>query len=310
MPTIKKLFFVIILIASFVPCLFAQEDVQPNPIETEDECMLTSPEAPKTSGEKTATVIRLLQILTIGILVAISTKHQALKNEVLTKTETFEKIKRNKKEYRLAIIALLATIGLSIFSLISGHSLHKYYDIAIIVFTLFIFVYYLLLNAKNQEDFENFGNETTSNDFEVYTTFGKFPEDMSRDEKQKNKELYPEMSECLLGKEPETIHHNITVPRKSFKEYREGLFYFITISTSSSASEKKFAEAMLEKFSEDKEEIEITKVEAVSLIELYNTIKEKDLYENTMYEFHREQQIGAMWGFVWPIAKAYGLKID
>lgn len=282
MPAMKKLFFVIILITSFIPCLFAQ-DVQPNPIETEDECMLTSPEAPKTSGEKTATVIRLLQILTVGILVAISTKHQALKNEVLTKAETFEKIKSNKKEYRLAIIALLATIGLSIYSLTSGHSLHKYYDIAIIVFTLFILVYYLLLNAKNQEDFENFANETTSNDFEVDTT---------------------------LGKEPETIQQNITVPRKSFKEYREGLFFFITQSTSSSASEKKFAEAMLEKFSEDKEEIEITKVEAVSLIELYNTIKEKNLYENTKYEFYREQQIGAMWEFVWPIAKAYGLKID
>lgn len=309
MPAMKKLFFVIILITSFIPCLFAQ-DVQPNPIETEDECMLTSPEAPKTSGEKTAKVIRLLQILTVGILVAISTKHQALKNEVLTKAETFEKIKSNKKEYRLAIIALLATIGLSIFSLTSGHSLHKYYDIAIIVFTLFILVYYLLLNAKNQEDFENFINETTPNDFEVYTTFGKFPEDMSRDEKQKNKELYPEISECLLGKEPETIHHNITVPRKSFKEYREGLFYFITKSTSSTASEKKFAEAMLEKFSEDKEEIEITKVEAVELINLYNTIKEIDLYKDTMYECYREQQIGAMRGFVWPIAKAYGLKID
>ena len=132
----------------------------------------------------------------------------------------------------------------------------------------------------------------------------------SRDEKQKNKELYPEMSECLLGKEPETIHHNITVPRKCFKEYREGLFFFITRSTSSSASEKKFAEAMLEKFSEDKEEIEITKVEAISLIELYNTIKEKDLFENTIIECAREQQIGAMWEFVWPIAKAYGLKID
>lgn len=67
---------------------------------------------------------------------------------------------------------------------------------------------------------------------------------------------------------------------------------------------------MLEKFSEDKEEIEITKVEAVSLIELYNTIKEKDLFENTIIECAREQQIGAMWEFVWPIAKAYGLKID
>ena len=31
--------------------------------------------------------------------------------------------------------------------------------------------------------------------------------------------------DTTLGKEPETIHHNITVPRKSFKEYREGLFY-------------------------------------------------------------------------------------
>lgn len=289
--------------------LFAQEP-QVNPIQTEDESLLTQPETPKTSGEKTATVIRLIQILTAGILVAISTKHTALKNEILTKAETFEKIKSNKKEYRLAIIALLATIGLSIFSLTSGHSLHKYYDIAIIVFTLFIFVYYLLLNAKNQEDFENFINETTPNDFEVYTTFGKFPEDMSRDEKQKNKELYPEMSECLLGKEPETIHHNITVPRKSFKEYREGLFFFITSSTSSSASQKKFAEAMLEKFSEDKEEIEITKVEAVSLIELYNTIKEKDLFEKTIIECAREQQIGAMWEFVWPIAKAYDLHIE
>lgn len=305
----KKFLTTIFIMMSIVTGLLAQEP-QVLPIETEDECMLTSPEAPKTSGEKIATVIRLLQILTLGILVAISTKHQALKNEILTKAETFEKIISNKKEYRLAIIALLATIGLSIFSLTSGHSLHKYYDIAIIVFTLFIFVYYLLLNAKNQEDFENFINETTPNDFEVYTTFEKFAEDMSKDEKQKNIELYPEMSECLLGKESETIHHNITVPRKSFKEYREGLFFFITKSTSSSASEKKFAEAMLEKFSEDKEEIEITKVEAVSLIELYNTIKEKDLYQNTMYEYHREQQIGAMWGFVWPIAKAYGLKID
>lgn len=305
----KKFLTTIFIMMSIVTGLLAQEP-QVLPIETEDECMLTSPEAPKTSGEKIATVIRLLQILTLGILVAISTKHQALKNEILTKAETFEKIISNKKEYRLAIIALLATIGLSIFSLTSGHSLHKYYDIAIIVFTLFIFVYYLLLNAKNQEDFENFINETTPNDFEVYTTFEKFPEDMSKDEKQKNIELYPEMSECLLGKEPETIHHNITVPRKSFKEYREGLFFFITSSTSSSASQKKFAEAMLEKFSEDKEEIEITKVEAVELIELYNTIKEKDLYQNTMYEYHREQQIGAMWGFVWPIAKAYGLKID
>ena len=205
----KKIFFVIILIASFVPCMFAQE-AQLTPAESREISFIPSPESLMFSSKKVSAIVEIIQLCLISLaMILLMVLFWPESNARMTKTGTYEKLLFKQKLFRYAEALFLLAMGLSVsIIMISPGSLIGRH-IIIGVFCLFMLAPLLLKQEKNNGRIDAFVNEMTQEAFLVYSTFGKFPDDMTEGERQKyfdiSRKVAIELEKGLSGNKVEMV---------------------------------------------------------------------------------------------------------